>query len=190
MEPATQNTSGKIIVSLIIGLILGFAAGAFWESRRSAVELPQSESMVKTSGDTAATAAGTSTIVVSTEKRTTSAENLSAVVSAPLSSQAGTSTASLLVENQSAGASVEVTFVSVAWPVWVAVRELKNGVQGNILGAARVGAGTNGTVVRLLRSTVAGGHYAVVLYRDIGDQTFNYKEDVLIEGVRSEFIAE
>jgi hypothetical protein len=53
---------------------------------------------------------------------------------------------------------------------------------GNILGAKKVGAGAHeNVVVELLRPTVVGSKYYVVLFRDNGDGAFNHKTDTLIE---------
>ena len=42
-------------------------------------------------------------------------------------------------------------------------------------------------VVELLRPTVSGGAYKVVLHKDVGDPAFNYREDTLVEGVEVKF---
>ena len=77
------------------------------------------------------------------------------------------------VSNQSAGESVLVDTVTVPPPgVWVAVREVTlEGELGNVLGAARVRTPSSDVTVPLLRGTLPGQSYAIVLYRaDNGDE--------------------
>jgi len=84
----------------------------------------------------------------------------------------------LAVHDQSAGSTVVVDSVQVPAPgVWVAVEELRDGNLGNILGAARVTGPATGVSVSLLRATVPGSTYAVVLYRDNGDGEFDATSD-------------
>jgi hypothetical protein len=74
--------------------------------------------------------------------------------------------------------AVAVDAVNVPAPgAWAAVEELQNGDLGNILGAARVVAPAANLTVPLLRATAPGNTYAVVLYRDNGDGTFDAKTD-------------
>ena len=86
------------------------------------------------------------------------------------------------VDNQRAGESVQVAGVTFTAPGWVAVREVSNGVFGNVLGAAWFPAGTHTNVmVELLRSTEGGEEYAVVLYTDTADdRQFLLEQDKLI----------
>jgi len=94
---------------------------------------------------------------------------------------------SVEVFDQPAGSSVQVANVTLAEDGWVAVREeATTGVLGNILGATHLKAGVHNSVeVELLRNTLSGREYAVVIYRDNGDNAFNHNFDSLIvdEGV-------
>jgi hypothetical protein len=82
------------------------------------------------------------------------------------------------VEDQPAGSSVSVAAVTVPAPgVWVAVAEYRDGDLSNILGAQRVPAPATAVTVDLLRSTLPGSAYAVVLYRDNGDGVFDQNTD-------------
>lgn len=93
-------------------------------------------------------------------------------------SPATPTTGIVAVHDQAAGSSVLVDSVEVPTPgVWVAVAELKSGELGNILGAARVTAPASQVLVNLLRPTVPQMTYAVVLYRDNGDGSFDPKSD-------------
>ena len=78
------------------------------------------------------------------------------------------------VSDQPAGPDVVVESVTVPPPgVWVAVREV-NGVDlGNVLGASRV-VGPHGNVsITLLRPTEPKRSYAVQLYRDDNNGSFD-----------------
>jgi hypothetical protein len=84
------------------------------------------------------------------------------------------------VLNQEAGESVLVESVTVPPPgVWVTVHEVQGNGLGNILGAARARAPASGFVIPLLRATVQTGSYAIVLYRDDGDDAFELDRDSL-----------
>jgi hypothetical protein len=83
------------------------------------------------------------------------------------------------VADQAAGTSTVVAWVAVPPPgVWVAVEDLReDGTLGNVLGAERVGGPRSDVVVPLLRATIPGVRYAVVLYRDDGDDVFELGAD-------------
>ncbi len=96
-------------------------------------------------------------------------------------------TTSLTAADQPAGDTVAVTGITVATESWVAVREADG---SRVLGAARVAAGTKSATVELLRATVAGKGYEVVIYTDNGDRIFDMKKDALVSGVRDGFNAQ
>ena len=96
----------------------------------------------------------------------------------------------LVVKDQSAGGRVEVENIDATETLWIAIREEKEGQLGNILGAQKVFAGVGQKVIiELLRPTVSSGAYRVVLYREVGDPAFNYREDTLVEGMEVKFLA-
>jgi hypothetical protein len=87
--------------------------------------------------------------------------------------------AAVLVSDQAAGNTVTVASVETSESTWVAIREGVNGGMGNILGASRIDAGaSNNIVVDLLRPTMAGNDYYVVLFNDNGDRMFDHKIDM------------
>lgn len=98
----------------------------------------------------------------------------------------------LTVSDQKAG---NVVLINVSkYPTksgWVAVRELKDGILGNILGTARYNMDEGLTVhsIELLRDTTAGGSYQVLFYTNEGELKFTLGEDKLIEGVNATFKA-
>lgn len=96
-------------------------------------------------------------------------------------------TSSFMAADQTAGMSVMVSGIQVAGDSWVAVREADG---SRVLGAALVTAGTKSATVELLRATVAGKSYEVVIYTDDGDRAFDMKKDALVSGVRDAFNAQ
>lgn len=82
------------------------------------------------------------------------------------------------VADQQAGDTVVVESVTVPTPgVWVAVREIIGDDLGNVLGAVRVSAPSTNISVSLLRATEPGQRYAIQLYRDNGDNSFDLSTD-------------
>ncbi len=93
---------------------------------------------------------------------------------ATTTSTASSETGAVSVVSQPAGMSVRIESVTVSPPgVWVAVREVAGKDLGNVLGALRVGTPRTDVSVSLLRTTTPGQRYAVELYRDDGDGTFD-----------------
>jgi hypothetical protein len=88
----------------------------------------------------------------------------------PSSSESG----AISVANQPAGDTVTIESVTVPPPgVWIAVREMQGNDLGNVLGAARASGPRSNLSVPLLRATEPGRSYAVELYRDDNNGTFD-----------------
>lgn len=84
------------------------------------------------------------------------------------------------VVDQKAGAEVHVASVSVDAPsVWVAVHPITSIGLGNVWGAARIRGPRTDLVVSMLISTLPDSEYAVILYRDNGDDGFDRATDSL-----------
>jgi hypothetical protein len=176
MEPTKNNATGRITAALIIGLLVGFTAGVFWEERRSGGPGLQSDSLSKTLQG----GIGGDLTIVSTS-----------TASVPVKGTGALPAKNLVVKDQPAGDRVEVEAMDAMETLWVAVREEKDGKVGNILGAQKVFVGSaQKVIVELLRPTISGGAYRVVLYREVGDPAFNYREDVAVEGVKVRFLAQ
>ncbi len=195
MEPTPDNATAKVISALIIGLIIGFVAGAFWQERRlnARLEVDSSARATEEGGapaKQAASAAGGLLDAMKTEKKNgvkIGGENTT--VSAAVSVMAPVASG-LTVADQPAGAVVQVANISAKEIIWVAVREERDGKAGNILGAQKVFVGDNQKAsIDLLRPTVLGGAYHVVVYRDTGSPAFNYREDVVIPEMEGRFLA-
>lgn len=190
MEPTPNNASAKIISALIIGLIVGFVAGAFWQERRlnSLPDGNSSAARIEGGGQTKQTASAASGVVDTVKTAPVDMTKVGSGKEPTLVMESAPS--SLKVEDQVAGAAVQIANISAREIIWVAVREEKDGKVGNILGAQKVFVGDNQkATVDLLRPTVAGGAYRVVVYRDTGSPAFNYREDVLVTGVEGRFTA-
>lgn len=105
------------------------------------------------------------------------------VITLPVSSErAATSTDALTVPTsgavsvaaQPAGDTVVVESVTVPPSgVWVAVREVRGGELGNVLGAERASGSQSNFTVHLLRATEPDRPYAVELYRDDAGGVFD-----------------
>ncbi len=92
--------------------------------------------------------------------------------------ETSTDTASVIAGDQPAGASVRITSAQLPADGWIVVHEERDGFVGNALGAVRRDSGTYTDVaVPLLRDTVSGARYWVVLYTDDGDRTFSLEND-------------
>ena len=143
------------IVGIIIGLVIGFAAGWYWTESKN----ENSSQDVSTNEERG---------VMTEEKDFNLAKN--------------TGIESISVENQGAGLEVIVSEVNLSEAGWVAVREIINGEMGNILGATRIKeTGVSADVlVETLRPTVPGQDYAIVIYRDDGDEDFDFNFDSLV----------
>lgn len=83
------------------------------------------------------------------------------------------------VQDQSAGATVAVSQVTLKSPSWVAIKD----TTGRILGAGWFYQSGENLSVPLLRSTIAGEAYQAVIYVDNGDKQFDFHKDTLITSV-------
>ncbi|HBV01708.1 MAG TPA: hypothetical protein DEF00_05015 [Candidatus Taylorbacteria bacterium] len=173
MEPTPNKASAKITTALIIGLLVGFTAGMFWQERRSgSLLLNNASTKTSQNGDD-----GNLMPISTSTAHTRKAGEVPAK--------------GLIVKDQPASDRVEIENLDAMEILWVAVREEKDGVLGNILGAQKVLVGDGQKViVELLRPTVSGGAYRVVLHSDAGDPAFNYREDVALAGVEAKFTAQ
>lgn len=82
---------------------------------------------------------------------------------------------SITVLDQSAGFDVKISSISIPKILWLAVYEDVDGNRGNILGARRVHIADKTTTVKLSRQTEPGRRYYVVLHRDDGNSSFDFK---------------
>lgn len=152
-----SNLSGSVVLSIVLGLIVGFALGVLWQN--SAVSENSNEEEV-TLGDI----------------------NLSEEFESFTELEVVSGSGSISVKDQKDGDFVLVSKIDIENDGWVAVREDSDNGFGNILGALFVEAGSHSDVqVPLLRGTEAGNKYYVVLFADNGDRLFNHTVDPIIQ---------
>lgn len=143
-----KEQKGLVVAVIALGLIFGFVVGRAIKGKEAGEIIAEKQK---------------APIAEEVLNNTTSMTNLSTVS---------------VVDNQTAGNIVSVEKVNLTDNAWVVVREDINGEMGNILGAQWLPKGTNSaTMVELLRGTVAGNKYYVVLYNDNGDRIFGKDTD-------------
>lgn len=155
---------------LLFAVIAVFIAGVAWWffSSRTSDALPESTS---TSAEIAQADVGGTPAAEDTAAGATGASHLGM----PLPEQ---TEGVVKVENQSPGASVAVTEVVLEVDGWLVVHEVNNGLIGNALGALRRDAGSYEALsIDLLRETEPRRTYALILYRDDGNRTFEIRVD-------------
>ncbi len=99
---------------------------------------------------------------------------------------------SIEVTDQKAGSLVVLGALKYpATSGWVVVRDYKDTVPGNVLGAARYDtvAGLIPTSIELVRNTISGNSYQVVYYTNSGVLDFKLGEDVVVNGPSATFKA-
>ena len=93
------------------------------------------------------------------------------------------------VNAQPAGGTVLVDSATLPEEGWIVVHEVISEVVANALGAARGSKGVNTAVtVNLLRGTVSGSTYAVVLYNDKADREFSLVTDMPLTNDSGKYI--
>lgn len=179
MSEADKQEGQKTVVSFITGLLIGgLLVWVFSSSPEQGVK-----NDMKDETATEETREGEDTIVTEPEIEVTTLPKTSV----------NTGNGSLTVSDQKAGSEVAVSVGTYPGTEgWVVVRDFKNGVTGNILGAARYHTedGLLPMQVSLLRNTVAGNAYQVSFYTESGDKQFSTKDDVPVTGGEKVFTAQ
>ena len=160
----TLSTNQKILISALIGFVIGAGAVLVWN-------VSQPDSLTTESGlneqKSPADSQGGNAVA--------DGVNVSDVVPDPVRISGVTDRVD--ADDQPAGSSAQVSVVVLAEAGWVAIQEDVNGELGNVLGAAWFPAGTASGSVELLRDTVPGNVYHVVLYHDNGNKEFELGVD-------------
>ena len=160
MKPTIDlnDTGNRIIAGILLAFIF---VGGWWLIARSISTSDASDT--KTSVETPTT--------------TSSEENSATAAPVGDTPTIAASNESIDVVDQPAGKSVSVKKAKLAQTSWIAVRD----GNGRTLGAARFEPGTHENVaVPLLRGTVAGQSYQVLMYVDDGNKKFDLHEDILV----------
>ncbi len=175
---STSKISGQTVIAFILGVIVGIIIMSVWPAAT-----PTSENDDDTAANQSATIGD---IDLSTDG--TLAGDTGATVDR--GEPVVTRLSHVSVVNQPFGLNAVVTDVALNRTTWIAVKEeLANGT-GNILGARRLGPGLyEQAEIRLLRSTVVGGQYAVLLYEDNGDLMFDHKTDTVVSELGQPVVA-
>ncbi len=176
----------KTVVSFVVGLLIGGLL--VW-----AFSGPADESK-KTDDTTHKTDATESTD--DTNKDETPAvkteDNATDVVKEVVKSTLPVGDGKIVVSDQKASDSIKMD--TATYPVsegWVGVRDYQDGQLGALLGVVRFSEkqGLVPNAIALQRSTSAGKEYAVVVYQENGDYSFNLSQDVQIDKIFSTFTA-
>ena len=85
------------------------------------------------------------------------------------------------VEGQDAGNMIFISLVSLSRGAWVAIHEDTGGEPGNILGARYFLGGKTAGTVELLRGTLPGNVYYVIVHEDDGDREFDFRNDAPLQ---------
>lgn len=153
MQRATLFIGG-----LITGIVLMYAWGYITEPDGSQYALDDITTHTETGSSTPDTTEGDASLP------TSAAEGIS-------------------ISTQLAGGTVTVQSVDLLADGWIVVHEMRDGVVANALGAIRRDAGSYTDIaVPLLRATMPGATYLVVLYADNGDRVFDLQTDTPLTG--------
>ena len=159
---------GALAASFVVGAVLGMLFGWSWNTPATKVTDEKKD-----------------TSPAASETRTNSALSTSGTPA---------NTSGMIVSDQDAGLSVQVSGVVVEKPTWVVVRESRNGEAGNVLGAklffpASQGGASSGKIT-LLRATVSGQKYLIETRIDDGDKKFSIQGDILMSVGTGSFMAQ
>lgn len=177
MSEVEKQESQKTVVAFITGLLIGGVL--VWVFSSS----PEANKQVEVTGGETKTEE-TTKVDGKTEET-----NAGETVSAPQVTGEG----SIAVVDQKAGAVVALGALTFpATSGWVVVRDYKDNVPGNVLGAARYDTelGLIPTSVELMRETISGNMYQVVFYTNAGVMDFKLGEDVVVNGPAASFKAQ
>ncbi len=191
-----MSETNKVVLSAILGIIIGFGFGRFSSDRQSPVAGGIGEEATSTTSvsnsEPASTVAGEGQAPSgATESPAQSQAAAVSVITEEVSGNMGSvqqqtsKTSAVSALDQKAGKSVN-TVVSLDRKGWVAVHEQTDGKPGKILGAKHFGPATAFFSVPLQRATVAGRTYYVMLHSDDGDiNDFSLTRDLPLLGANA-----
>lgn len=173
-----MNETNKVILAAILGIIIGFGFGRFSDNAK-VVEAPTGDEATEDADGapiepSASTETSAPEAPVSEGQSIKISEEPIKIELKPTSTLKATNQVSKIsavsAATQKAGKKV-LAFASLDRQGWVAVHDYKNGVIGKILGAKHFGPATSAVEVPLMRATLAGYTYVVMLHADDGDFT-------------------
>ena len=166
---ANKTTTNWIIAGLVALVVI---IGGGWLIARE-----RSGSM--SGGNATSTAATEKVSDTVSEKAGSTSQAASAAAAMSDDKTASAMGETVTVSDQAAGSKVTVSEVSVKKPTWVAVRDTRKWYPGAVL----VTGDKSDLEIPLLRPTVAGDTYEVVLFADNGDGKFSiHGGDMLVVG--------
>ncbi len=178
----------KMIIVAVIGFGLGFGGCFIWLSGKDARLAKSIGSIGENATNTEAALKGAMQEKVDSlkEQIRIKEQEINTGVTATLETPSSASvasvisaTASISTHNQKAGNKAYVDNVTFSSPGWLVAYEYTGGKLGRILGAYYRGVGTYSNLdVDLVKNTVAGSTYAVVVSSDDGDKNYDYRKDV------------
>ncbi len=178
MTDVQKEENQKTVVSFIFGLLIGGLL--VWAFVGGNVDDKKDHADEKDTTETATTSADTMDSSTSTPEEVTMA-------TLPVGE------GKVVVADKKAGR--EVKLGEVTYPIeegWIGVREYNDGKLGYINGVIRFSKAGNmvPTTIPLVTPTVAGREYAVMMYTNGGDKSFNSASDKQIDTVFATFTAE
>lgn len=185
-EISTQQNDKKTVVAFIVGLIIGGLL--VWAFSGPSANAPSKTD--KMADDKETVTQDDEEIVSTTEEGDGSDAGTAGVTSKPVALPVGDGK----VEVGDTTAGTKVALTSVTFPVaegWVGVRDYADERLGGLLGVVRFSKeqGLIPGEVYLQRATKAGSNYAIVMYTENGDRTFNLANDVQIDTIFATFTA-
>jgi hypothetical protein len=183
MAEETQDGQ-KTIVAFVVGLLIGgMLVWAFSGPTASAPEASNGDEV-----EDATTKVEDKTSITSSA----ATDSNGVVVEENVIPELKVGEGSVVVPDQKAGISINLD--SATYPVsegWIGVREYNNDQLGYILGVVRFSEsqGLVPSAITLQRSTTPGNRYAVVIFTEDGDFTFNLAGDVQIDTIFDTFVA-
>lgn len=169
-QSVSTETHQKLAIAFIIGLLIG--AGAVWVyfANTNKAEAPTTEEKIEEGEEEKNEDEQTTETPVTEVSRE--------VNITPAAQTLVGNDYDIQVNNQPSGNFVAIANVSMPQGGgWVVVHEQEDGVMGNALGAQYFEEGSWSGSVSLLRNTVVGKDYFVMLYNDNGDRRFSLEND-------------
>lgn len=182
MAEEKQQEGQKTLVAFIVGLLIG--GMLVWAFSGPEAAAPVDEDTKKSE----VTSSSTNEEVDEADEVT---ENDSEIEAQAPSLSVGDG--SVVVRDQKA--STAIALESATYPVsegWIGVREYNNDQLGFILGVVRFSEsqGLVPSEIILQRATTPGNRYAVVIFTEDGDFSFNLAGDVQIDEIFATFVAQ
>ena len=173
----------KTLVAFVVGLLIG--GMLVW-----AFSGPSAQAPIEADEDETEETAGAEESIDETGSTDESSEEGETAAPRP---ELQVGNGEIVVPNQAASDSIELE--SATYPVsegWIGVRQFNNDQLGLILGVVRFSEsqGLIPSEITLLESTTAGNRYAVVIFTEDGDFSFNLAGDVQIDTIFDTFTAQ